>query len=205
MAGANATASIRSSRWAIDFANGVACPGCRGGDALASLKELRAWARRHAVARAEDLSSSDLSVLRRFRSAVRQALEARVGRRRPTPLVLELINRSAADAPELVRVSWHRGVWTAVASQSPTTAVRQLKSVIARSAVELLSGVDSRHLRRCAGPGCIHFLVASRPAQRWCSPTGCGNRARVQRHYRKVHPSSPRRPRTLPRDGTKPL
>jgi len=51
---------------------------------------------------------------------------------------------------------------------------------IATSAITLVGGPGRDRLRRCGAPGCGRWFVASRPRQRWCSPT-CGNRARVAR------------------------
>jgi predicted RNA-binding Zn ribbon-like protein len=47
----------------------------------------------------------------------------------------------------------------------------------------LIGGLDRERLRRCDGPGCVLFFVATNPRRRWCSPAICGNRVRVARHY----------------------
>ena len=39
-------------------------------------------------------------------------------------------------------------------------------------------------LRACLGPGCVLYFVQQHPRREWCS-AGCGNRARVARHYHR--------------------
>ena len=50
--------------------------------------------------------------------------------------------------------------------------------------VDLVVSSPSR-IRRCADPNCVlWFLDTSRSGtRRWCSMTGCGNRAKAKRHY----------------------
>lgn len=63
---------------------------------------------------------------------------------------------------------------------------RALLATIAREAVELFGGPSRERIRQCDGEGCaLLFLDLSRSgARRWCSMTGCGNRAKA-RSFRK--------------------
>lgn len=56
----------------------------------------------------------------------------------------------------------------------------------ARNLLELWEGSRQR-LKSCAHPDCIlHFLDTSKNnTRRWCSMTGCGNRAKAKRHYER--------------------
>lgn len=53
-------------------------------------------------------------------------------------------------------------------------------ALVARDALNLVSGRDARRVRRCANPACnIMFLDNSRPGtRRWCSMATCGNQAK---------------------------
>jgi len=53
-------------------------------------------------------------------------------------------------------------------------------SLVARDALDLVSGREVRRLRRCANADCnILFLDTSRPGKRrWCSMATCGNQAK---------------------------
>jgi predicted RNA-binding Zn ribbon-like protein len=59
---------------------------------------------------------------------------------------------------------------------------------LAQSAVELLTSVDLKLVRECAGDDCSWlFLDTSRNhRRRWCDMKDCGNRAKARRHYERV-------------------
>lgn len=57
---------------------------------------------------------------------------------------------------------------------------------IADQAVRLFAGPERSALRACQGPGCVLYFVRNHPRREWCS-AGCGNRARVARHYQRHH------------------
>jgi predicted RNA-binding Zn ribbon-like protein len=63
---------------------------------------------------------------------------------------------------------------------------RELLATIAREAVELFGGPARSRIHSCEGEGCaILFLDLSRSGgRRWCSMSGCGNRAKA-RAFRK--------------------
>jgi predicted RNA-binding Zn ribbon-like protein len=65
-------------------------------------------------------------------------------------------------------------------------------SRIAEQGVELFTGPRRASLRACHAPGCVLYFVRDHPRREWCS-AGCGNRARVARHYQRHHaPPTPR-------------
>jgi predicted RNA-binding Zn ribbon-like protein len=61
------------------------------------------------------------------------------------------------------------------------TDVSGVMAEISRSAIDLVTTFADR-LRRCDGPGCGRYFLRDRAHRTWCS-LGCGNRARVARHY----------------------
>ena len=58
---------------------------------------------------------------------------------------------------------------------------------LVQGAADLLTSVDPRRLKRCAGDGCgFLFLDQSRNrSRRWCDMTDCGNRAKARRHRQR--------------------
>ena len=68
------------------------------------------------------------------------------------------------------------------------TALDRMVWEIVRSAVELLVSQDLPLIRECAGDDCCWlFLDTSKNhSRRWCDMKGCGNRAKVGRHYEKT-------------------
>jgi predicted RNA-binding Zn ribbon-like protein len=62
-------------------------------------------------------------------------------------------------------------------------------ALLAAHAVDLFTGEQPASLRACHAPGCVLYFVKQHPRREWCS-AGCGNRARVARHYRRHHPAA---------------
>ncbi|ADB34521.1 protein of unknown function DUF1470 [Kribbella flavida DSM 17836] len=59
-----------------------------------------------------------------------------------------------------------------------------LTGAVARSTIDFLTGPDLARLRACPAARCVRYFLQTDPRQTWCSPA-CGNRERVNRHYRK--------------------
>lgn len=184
--------SVRSL--AIDFANSVACPACGAGDGLATTREAERWVRRKTTGMAFRISLPDLRELRRLRARLRELLDSGVRHAGPPTAALTEINRVLARSPSRLQLRWTREGWQRAEDREAVSGPRAFEALVSRSAVALLADPSSPPVRRCEGPECVHFLIARTSQQRWCSPTGCGNRARVQRHYRKMRPRRPRTP-----------
>jgi predicted RNA-binding Zn ribbon-like protein len=61
-----------------------------------------------------------------------------------------------------------------------------LVAAVGRSTIEFLTGPDRGRLRACPAARCVKYFLQDDPRQTWCSAS-CGNRERVNRHYRKRH------------------
>lgn len=61
-----------------------------------------------------------------------------------------------------------------------------LVGAVGRSAIDFLAGPDRSRLRACPAARCVKYFLQDDPRQLWCSPS-CGNRERVNRHYRRRH------------------
>jgi predicted RNA-binding Zn ribbon-like protein len=131
---------------------------------IPELRELRDALRRLAAEVTEDERSAAASVITDLRTAV------------------EVVNRSSAVAPSWSQLTWPstRTVHTAHSGNEA------LVSAIAEEAIELFTGPEREKLRACGGPGCVLYFVRDHPRREWCS-AGCGNRARVARHYQRHH------------------
>ena len=137
------------------------------------------WGQRIRIAADDDVAQPVLEL----RGAVRELLAGAATDGPPTASALDAVNAASAAVPEAVQLDWPgagaRRSWSAAAAADPTATVL---AIIARSAIELLTGPDGGRIRACAAPGCPRFLIA-RPASRvWCSGSSCGNRVRVARH-----------------------
>jgi predicted RNA-binding Zn ribbon-like protein len=130
--------------------------------------------------------------LRPLRDALRRLAAEATGDPRPTTgpadrsAAIDTINRAAAAAPSWPELSWPDGGPATRQLRSRGPASRALLSAVAGQAAVLFAGPDRGRLRACLAPGCVLYFVQNHPRREWCS-AGCGNRARVARHYRRHH------------------
>ncbi|HUN42272.1 MAG TPA: ABATE domain-containing protein [Acetobacteraceae bacterium] len=97
------------------------------------------------------------------------------------------LNTALGDAPcrhRLVRSG--EGFTWAAADVRPTAAA--LLAPVLWSAAELLVQARHRSVRRCANDECLWLFVdrSKTGSRRWCDMASCGNRAKAQRHYRRL-------------------
>jgi predicted RNA-binding Zn ribbon-like protein len=100
----------------------------------------------------------------------------------------ETLNRIAAD--------------TAAAPQLQTNGTMRLEGdagallvTLAREAVELFGSDAAKLIRQCEAPSCTFYFVdiSRRGDRRWCSMSGCGNKAKVREFRRRKRDTQPRR------------
>ncbi|HEX2035856.1 MAG TPA: ABATE domain-containing protein [Chloroflexota bacterium] len=179
---------------AVDLVNTVWRSGQGQVDGLATERGLAAWLRAQGE-RLDPGEGSDagarLPALREvhaLRAALRALFEATLGAEPPPPDAVAALNRFSAGGASHPQLEWTPGhaprVRRRVRAADPAAA---LLAAIAWNGIALLGGEERLRLRRCEGPGCVLFFVATNPRRRWCSPALCGNRVRVARHYRLHH------------------
>jgi predicted RNA-binding Zn ribbon-like protein len=146
-------------------------PATASPDAVERLRELRDAVRRLAA----DVTGDDRA------AAAASIVDA--GR------AVTVLNDTAALAP-----SWSELVWPA---SGEAYRIRRYHhdeadaalSTLAEAAVALFASPDRALLRACRAPGCVLYFLCDHPRREWCS-AGCGNRARVARHYQRHHAAS---------------
>jgi predicted RNA-binding Zn ribbon-like protein len=163
--------------WLMEAAAGIGGPAPHGGDDTDG---------------AED--TDPLPVLRTLRNALRRlaaaaTTDSRTAWTSPTPdtdRAVDEVNALAAAVPSwaaLYRAADGRLV-RATRTGGPTALA--VVSLLAEQGVDLFAGPQAQDLRACEAPGCVLYFVKAHPRREWCS-AGCGNRARVARHYRRHH------------------
>lgn len=184
-------------RAAVELVNTTACPACRSVDRLAQPDEARRWVSACLDETVPRLARDDLVRLRRLRSALLKLFEAVESGRPPTARSLVEVNQVRERLRTFVRIEWSRGRWRRVSRSDPPTGPERWFARLAGAAIDLVGGPDRENLARCEGKACAHFLLRRTRSQRWCSSAGCGNRARVARHYRATRArAAPARPRS---------
>lgn len=174
---------FRSGRLALDLAATLAgrlreTPR----DLLATPHDLGRWlvAAGLAVANPEP-GREDLARALELREALYRLALARVRRQAFAAADVALLNRLAAEPPAAPQLQAAGGItWS-------TGGVTALLAAVARDGVELLGGPLAERIRGCAGEGCaLLFVDTSRSGRRrWCSMTGCGNKAKVAEFRRR--------------------
>ncbi|MDA0565532.1 CGNR zinc finger domain-containing protein [Streptomonospora sp. S1-112] len=161
-------------------------------DDLADIGGLRAWLRRTGLVADPAPTAEDLAAFRRLRAAARRVAAHVTADDRPPAgdppddlgaALADLNADCAACSPRLIdtgdglALRWHPG---------PRDTDRA-RAELALAAARLFSGEDAGLLRACYGPGCVLYFRGDHPRREWCS-AGCGNRARVARHYSRHRP-----------------
>jgi predicted RNA-binding Zn ribbon-like protein len=167
---------------ALDLANTVVAGGR---DLLATEVDLAAWLDAESgrlPARAAPTAEL-LEALRALRTELGQLLGAALAGERLPKAAADRVNETSALAPSYLRLDLGGEEPSARPVSAPASPGRVVQAAIAASAIELLGGADRARLRRCECEACVLVFVATNPRRRWCSPSACGNRVRVARHY----------------------
>lgn len=163
------------------------------GDLLATADDLRAWLRRQdgripeAPERAAALTDADLAAVRRLRAVTARLLHHARHGTAPDPADLEALHVFQRAAPAITELAWN-GTALVAARRRTGSAGDRLVAALAEAAAGLLADPAVTRIRECAADDCVLLFLPAHPRRRWCSPTGCGNRVRVARHYRRHRP-----------------
>ena len=123
-----------------------------------------------------------------LREALYHIFSASKDDRTPTNEDLEVLNVILSEGMAQARLlATDQGfAWTWNKTAPPLDFV--LWSV-ARSAAELLTSTNRKHIKECPGDdGCGWLFVdtSRNHKRRWCDMEGCGNRAKARRHYERI-------------------
>ena len=121
-----------------------------------------------------EADESDLSVARSLREAIYTLANAKLSGGADPADALTVLNAIAAEpsaTPQLTAQGDIRLVGPAYA----------LLATLARDAVRLFGGAAAGHIGQCQSPTCTLFFVDTSRSRdrRWCSMSGCGNKAKV--------------------------
>jgi predicted RNA-binding Zn ribbon-like protein len=122
-----------------------------------------------------------------LREAIYRIFAALVGENSPEDADLQILNTAYAEAMGRACIVQKGDIFSWDWKGKETALERMLWDII-RSAAELLVSQDLPLVRECASEDCGWlFLDSSKNhSRRWCDMKGCGNRAKVGRHYEKT-------------------
>ncbi|MCP9958942.1 CGNR zinc finger domain-containing protein [Streptomyces sudanensis] len=135
------------------------------------------------------VDASDVRCFVMLRDATRRLIDAYVHQRAPEAWDVAQVNRVSAAGSPWPMLHWEEGgrpVSSQIRTAPPVVAVQ---AEIAHALIGMLAGTTGTEPRACRAPGCVFFFDHARSRREWCS-TGCGNRARVARHYARRHGGS---------------
>ncbi|ASR36552.1 hypothetical protein BAY61_17845 [Prauserella marina] len=176
---------------ALDFVNTAANTPDGPVDLLATRAHLRTWldceAGRFPDLGAIDVSAvsaADIATLHKVREYVASAIESARGGAVPSARALAGINTALRGAPAVSELVVREGNLRALTHRKGSAAAA-IASRVAEAAAELLTSSDVMKIRECDASFCVLLFLPAHPRRRWCSPTLCGNRARVARYYQR--------------------
>jgi predicted RNA-binding Zn ribbon-like protein len=151
-----------------------------GARAISSPQDAGAWMAAQGIR--VRVSEPGLEALLTLRRAVSELVHACAGGGAPPQRALDVVNDTSAAAAVAPQLNWpaeaRPRMWLATTADPEAHA----RAIIARAAIDLITGPDRDRLRICQAPGCQRVFVTANARRRWCSATSCGNRVRVARH-----------------------
>lgn len=177
---------FRGGHAALDFAATLAArmkPSPR--DLLATPADLDRWLAAAGLASRLPSTADDLSSARALREAIYALSTAVIAGGPMLPDAVTTLNR-IAQAPSAVPHLGEDGSLRLDGSPGAFLAT------LARDAIQLFGADPDGRLRQCESDGCaLLFLDTSRGGdRRWCSMTGCGNKAKVAEFRRRRREAS---------------
>jgi predicted RNA-binding Zn ribbon-like protein len=159
---------------------------------LATPNRLAQWLRDAGLTgRDATVTAADLDRFQELREAMYRLVRAARAGGAPEASDAALVNDAAAVQ---VRPPQMRAAARAlVLAGPPADGPRDALALVARDAIELLTGDDAAHIGVCAADDCELFFVDPSGRRRFCSAATCGTRTRVAAHrarHRTDHPDA---------------
>ncbi len=121
-----------------------------------------------------------------LRETMYRIFSAIVGEDAPEATDLQALNAAYAEAMGRACIIQNGDAFTWDWQGKETTLERMVWDIVC-SAAELLVSTELHLLHECAGADCgwLFLDTSKNHSRRWCDMKGCGNRAKVGRHYEK--------------------
>ncbi len=151
-------------------------------DTLQSDSDVKAWLRRLEVHVAKgSLPFGDGVLLKGARELREIALAAVQDRKSGKKPSLVALNRFLADAPSHAVLTTYDARNIRVTRVYGKESVEAFLAPVAEAIADLLANGDFNLVRHCEGNACVMWFYDRTKGhrRRWCTSTGCGNRAKV--------------------------
>jgi predicted RNA-binding Zn ribbon-like protein len=130
----------------------------------------------HAVAQPVEANQAEYNDAKKLRTAIFETISRLCAGKIPGRKSVALINEFAAKPVAKIRLD--QDTWKQVfIADDPVSAGL---SVVARDAIDLVTGPQARLIRVCDDPNCRMLFVDTSPGarRRWCSMTRCGSKSK---------------------------
>lgn len=159
----------------------------RWGEMAGLLDAMRAGLLRGRAAAAPDRANRALNRTLAFREAINRLFALEPGQTFDSDAlrtVSEMLAAGMVHAKVLERTGQLDWTWP-----PDETSLDLPGWMLAREAVEMLTGSRAHLVHRCPGEGCGWLFLdgTKNHSRRWCDISTCGNRAHVKAHYRRTH------------------
>jgi predicted RNA-binding Zn ribbon-like protein len=172
----------RGVEWLTDWDALLDWAGAAGGLEATEAQQLRKIGRRDPAA-----AGRSLQRLLTFRNLLFRVLSTLAAGRTPVPDDLRAVEVAVLGALRAAHLIQQNQTFRWAVLPSETTMSTPLGR-IALSTLRLLQGDDLARLRECQRCSWLFLDRSKNHGRRWCRADGCGNRARVARHYRARAP-----------------
>ncbi|MFE9747234.1 CGNR zinc finger domain-containing protein [Saccharothrix saharensis] len=180
------TDPLTGEHLALDLVNTRPVTGDGRTDLLDTPRRLAAWLALEPALQTGRATptAADLAPVHAVREHVDAAVHALLHGARPPRAALHGLTEAMRAAPAVPELGWDGSTVTATPRRAGRLGVR-LAAHLAEAATDLLTDPAVGTLRQCEAEDCVMVFLPAHPRRRWCSPTRCGNRARVARYYQR--------------------
>jgi predicted RNA-binding Zn ribbon-like protein len=167
---------------AIDFINTLRTPFGEPFDAFQTDDDVKSWLVRAGLPVPSKNGRWPAGALvkkaRQLREIALKAVQSRKAGKRPSLDALNIFLEHSASHPQLAVRPGLKIEITKIYSGATT---EEFLAPVAEAIADLLANGDFELIRHCEGDKCVLWFYDRTKAhrRRWCSPTGCGNRAKV--------------------------
>ena len=175
---------------AINFINTLRTPLGKPFDVFKTDEDVRDWLLRAGVSTPSETApwppGTLLRKARKLREIAMKTVQARKAGKRPSLDALNSFLEHSTSHAQLVKSPGSKIEMKRVYSGR---TIEEFLAPIAESAADLLANGDFELIRHCEGAECVLWFYDRTKAhrRRWCSPTGCGNRAKVAAFRARSH------------------
>jgi predicted RNA-binding Zn ribbon-like protein len=148
---------------------------------IATPDQLRDWLTQWGLGPSGRVTTADVEGAQMLREALHRLARASATDTLPAPDDVTVVDQALAETAPVRLQRDDEGL-----SRSRLRSAREALAVLARQAVDDLTGPNAARLRACGDEECSGIFVDPTGRRRWCSDERCGVKARVRAHRERA-------------------